>query len=145
LGLHDGAERRHEVEFRHNTLPGQRLLWIDGSMVFKSGVRYRLTGSVTFFLDASSQARISITPHGTLDLNYALAVNDKLIELGKAAAGTVWVFDGPANSTSTDAAAPGASATSAAASSATGSVASPSLAGESQRFEVEFGEFPSKR
>ncbi|KAA0176680.1 hypothetical protein FNF27_01961 [Cafeteria roenbergensis] len=89
---------RYDVMFRHNTFTGRRTLWLDNRVIFQSGLRYRLIGSVGFVLADGSPALVTICAGPRLELVYELVVNGERVPHGDPAKGTMWSFtlrDGP--------------------------------------------------
>ena len=88
-----GARARHSVTFEHNTLSGSQRVFVDGAEFFKSGWKYRLTGTLFFTLDGRS-VEIYVRTNDFGELVYSLCVDAKEVPLlaggggGAAAAGS---------------------------------------------------------
>jgi len=75
-----GARARHTVTFEHNTLSGSQRVFVDGAEFFKSGWKYRLTGTLFFTLDGRS-VEVYVRTNDFGELLYALSVDAKEVPL----------------------------------------------------------------
>ena len=81
-----GARARHSVTFEHNTLSGSQRVFVDGAEFFKSGWKYRLTGTFFFALDGRT-VEIYVRTNDFGELTYSLSVDAKEVPLLSGGAG----------------------------------------------------------
>ena len=81
-----GARARHSVTFEHNTLSGAQRVFVDGAEFFKSGWKFRLTGTLFFALDGRS-VEIYVRTNDFGELVYTLSVDAKEVPLQSGGAG----------------------------------------------------------
>ena len=75
-----GSAKRHEIRFEHNTVSGKQSLWVDGAEHFRSGWKFKLTGTMCLTLeDRLLEIHLLCDEWGSL--YYRLTLNGTLVPL----------------------------------------------------------------